>query len=82
MEDLISLLSQEDKDLFYNYITEYHDAPVREIEYLLRFWNENKQNLFHLMQDNFMLVREINYNQADDEVEKLMEKKLYSKRES
>lgn len=82
MEDLISLLSQEDKDLFYNYISEYHDTPVRETEYLLRFWNQNKQNLFHLMRDSFMLEREIDYNQADNEIERLMDEKLYSKKES
>lgn len=75
MVDLFEKLSEEDRIKTYKYISCYagKDAdsinPAANLEYLLRFWNKNKQDLYKLLGNEVIISREVNFVASPDELE-------------
>ena len=81
--ELVNTLN--DKDLLRKWINRYagfdgtcrYDEAVADTDYLLRFWNKNKKNLFHLLGDKFIFEKEIIYSEPKDDLIGKMESLLY-----
>lgn len=65
----------ENKDELYDWILTYggfyeakFSAPTVSLEYLMRFWNGNKEKLYHLLDDHIILEKEIEYDRSQDEL--------------
>lgn len=75
MVDLFEKLSEEDRIKTYKYISCFagKDAefinPVANLEYLLRFWNTNKQDLYKLLGNEMIISREVNFIASAEELE-------------
>ena len=73
------------KDLLLKWINRYagfdesckHNEVEVDLDYLLRFWNKNKKNLFHLLGDKFIFEKEIIYSEPKDDLIEKMETLLY-----
>lgn len=71
---MFELFSDAEKEMMMRYISEYsgHDGdynhPSASLEYLLRFWNESKEKLFHMFGDKFILSKEVSYHIGEDEL--------------
>lgn len=63
---LYNNLSKLEKDLFYKYLKFYGEVnnlfPRNNLEAYLRLWNKNKQVLYHLLDKNFIIEKEIEYD--------------------
>ena len=77
MFNLREQLVKEDKDLMHDYIMyNLHTENVENIcdmDYLLRFWANNKMPLFHLLGDKIIVKKPITYEVSDDELENACE---------
>ena len=81
MEDLITLIPEEEKELLTDYVNMYMhstydtSAPNARtpIEYRLRFWNNNKQDLFKLLGGHIIISNKVHYTKSDDELEKMID---------
>ena len=51
-------------------------CKVADLEYRLRFWNENKGTLYHLLNDNFILEKEVLFGKSIYELEDQIDKYL------
>lgn len=75
------------KDAIQNYLYLYagygdtkHGAQVASLEYLLRFWEESKENLYHLLDDNFIIEKPIEYKEDPADIENAVyQEKHYGK---
>ena len=68
---LFENLSENDKNLIYNFIQQYGPIPgsriynkTASLEHLLRFWNADKEWLYELMGGNFILEKQITYTKS------------------
>lgn len=74
MPMLTELLSQDEKNMFMAYVKAYAGGggeccyPTASVEYLLRYWDANKQKLFHTFGDKFILSKEIEFEEDRDEL--------------
>lgn len=74
MPMLTELLSQDEKNMFMSYVKAYAGRnsdncyPNVSVEHLLRYWDTNKQKLFHAFGDKFILSKEIEFAQDHDEL--------------
>lgn len=75
MPNLFELLPQHDKDLMYKYICNYSDIggasnkPAVSLEYLMRYWNNEKQNLYKMLGDNFIISKRVSYTRSAEAVD-------------
>ena len=74
MPNLFELLPQHDKDLIYKYISNYADVggssyqPTTSLEYLMRYWNNEKQNLYKMLGNNFIVSKRVSYSRSAEAV--------------
>lgn len=74
MPMLTELLSQDEKNMFMSYVKAYAGRgadncyPNVSVEYLLRYWDINKQKLFHAFGDKFILSKEIEFAEDTEEL--------------
>lgn len=78
-------LTQEDKDLIEKYIKEYGpkyenslNTPMAPISHILKTWNENKENLFHIFGNKLVLEKEIEFIKPKEEIKDEIEDLVYS----
>lgn len=82
---LFNLLSEEDKDKIWGYINKYggEDAhpmtPDVDLEYLLRFWNENKTYLCKVFGNKLILEKDIDIECPETILMEGMENALWPK---
>jgi len=67
---LFDKLTEEDKELIDTYIENFAgcNGPREDLEYILREWDTQKEKLYHLFGDNFILKKEIAYNANEDDL--------------
>ena len=70
-----SQLTQTDFDMIH-YRT-YHNCSA---EYLLRFWNNNKQKLFELLDNQLIYSTQIEYSRSDEDTKTLIHQQLLDTR--
>lgn len=72
MEDLRAFIPQLEKEHLTEYINYYIDSNCGnlcdDIDHLLRFWANNKIDLYHLLGNNITLSREVNYEIDNEEL--------------
>ena len=80
---LVEKLSAEDRAAIQQYIHFYSvrenrpDSAMAPLEHILRFWDTAKSEyLYHLFGEKFILEKEIEFVQSEDEKSALMEEKL------
>lgn len=82
MIDLFEKLPEQDKDKFWNYLRYYSNGdkiiPKNNLNYYLRYWNENKQALFKAFNNQFILKKEIKVNASDDFLRNELDKEFYN----
>lgn len=68
---LFDKLKEEEVKAFIDYITECGEKSrvTATPEYLLRHWNENKQELFYILQENLILKKHIVFSKSVEDVE-------------
>ena len=78
-------LTQKDKDLIEKYIKDYGPeycdeltTPMAPLSYILRTWNENKENLFHIFGNKLVLEKEIEFIKPKGEIKNEIENLVYS----
>lgn len=84
MEDLIKFIPEEEKNLLNDYVNMYmysqYDTDTEDacssIEYRLRFWNNNKQNLFRLLGNNIIISNKVHYKKSDAELERMIDEMM------
>lgn len=82
--NLRDLLSEEDKNKIDYYISRFAETPDIEpsenrasVDYILRIWDANKQKLFHMFGDKFILERSFSFKQSDELLEEPITHLLY-----
>ena len=83
--NIYDMLTYGDRELILNYIDEYaymddDDNRTASLDHLLRFWAKNKENLFHLFGDKFILERDITFRMSADEICRIMDKDYSNER--
>ena len=78
---LFTRLSDTDKHLFWQYLSTYGDEgrgvlPEEDLEYFLRYWNENKEPFFRAFNNKFIIKKEICFSKSIDELAKEMRSNL------
>lgn len=84
MEDLTKFIPEEEKNLLNDYVNMYmysqydtsYEDPCSSIEYRLRFWNNNKQNLFRLLGNNIIISNKVHYKKSDAELERMIDEMM------
>ena len=82
---LFNLLSEEDKDKIWGYINKYGGEDARpmtpdvDLEYLLRFWNENKTYLCKVFGNKLILEKDIDIECPETILMEGMENALWPK---
>lgn len=69
MENLFDLLTAEDKDKIKTYIEFFTYEQVNNLEYVLRFWSQEKAQLFSLLNNSFILKRNVAFSKPSVEIE-------------
>lgn len=68
MIDLYNFISENEKTLITEYIKEYSKPIEAPLDYILRIWNEYKQNLFKLFGgESLILEKEICFNKSSED---------------
>ena len=72
----IEKITSDEKELFAQIIEEYSD-PINpgfdefnrdNFDFVLRFWNQNKQTLFKVLKENLILEKEIVFTMSPEEL--------------
>lgn len=80
---LFEQLSDFDKDLIEEYIRHYAidvnpaQAPA-DLSYILRIWDSENENLYHLLGDNLIIHKSITYEKDRDELENELCQELFN----
>ena len=80
--NLFELLSSNEKDMMEKYIDTYlssnDDGNYRtaSLEYIMREWAQEKENLFHLFGDRFIISQEVSFVRSEDELAMDLDNKL------
>ena len=80
--NLFELLSSDEKDMMEKYIDAYlfsnDDGNYRtaSLEYIMREWAKEKENLFHLFGDRFIISKEVSFSRSEDELAMELDNKL------
>lgn len=80
---LFGKLSDTDKHLIQSWITDYAHDDVNSsdgqapLSYLLRYWDNNKVNLYHMFGDNFILSKQIMFEKDASDMEREVSDSLY-----
>lgn len=82
---LFEQLSELDQNLIEEYIRHYSidTNPAKEpasLSHVLRIWDSNKENLYHLLGDNLIIHKTITYEKDQDELENELCQALFSQR--
>jgi hypothetical protein len=83
MENLFEKLPEAERKLIEKYIKCYNGyngysiGMSASLERILRFWDSNKQDLYTLFENNFIISKEISFKRATDEIEQDMETLVY-----
>lgn len=79
---LFELLSDTEKDMMEKYIDAYlfsnNDGNYRtaSLEYIMREWAQQKETLFHLFGDQFIISQEVSFTRSEDELSIELDHKL------
>ena len=73
MEDLFNKLENKEElinwiDLYAGFGESNYSRPIATLDFLMRFWDENKQTLFKLLDNNIILEREIKYDRNETDL--------------
>ena len=74
MANLFELLSKEDCEKIEEYIRNFaglggdSSDMKASLDYILRFWAYNKQNLYKMLGDNLIISRKVNYSRSYEEM--------------
>ena len=74
--DLRTLLTERERNIFCDLVNlnaDNRDHRIscypEDLDYCLRFWNENKQTLFKVFQNKLILEKEVVYESSDEQLE-------------
>lgn len=71
--DLFNKLPEKDREMMLDYIDAFASKRGNQrsasLEYIMRVWNENKQNLYHLFGDNFIISKPVSFTRSTDQLE-------------
>ena len=71
MVNLYEKLPERDVDILHKYMEvfgNYYVIKRCRMDYLLRYWNENKQQLYSLLGENFILEKSISYTRSQEDL--------------
>lgn len=80
--DLLTRLSEEDKDLIHHYIawygggdcnTDYYAIDRNRMDYFLRYWATAKEPFYKMFGEKFILKKEISFTKNIDDLEEEMD---------
>lgn len=80
---MFDCLTIQEQNMIMNYIECYageggYEKGVRaSLPYILRFWEQNKQPLFDMFNQQFIISKPVSYNKAEDELIKEMNTVMY-----
>ena len=81
--NLFELLSSDEKDMMEKYIDAYLFSKNDEgnyrtasLEYIMREWAQEKENLFHLFGNRFIISQEVSFVRSEDELAMDLDNKL------
>jgi hypothetical protein len=81
--NLFEMLPKEDVRLMKTYLDWYgdHDGerpamPLEDMNYFLRFWSEEKINLFHMLGNQLIVKREMVFNKSLEELAREVDQKM------
>lgn len=72
--ELRELITEEEYEALDDYRNEYafqgfkHNEYMKPIKDILTYWNDNKQDLYHLLGDNLIISKQFNYVKSEKEV--------------
>lgn len=75
MSDLYKALPQEEVDLFHTYLRYYScgaPLPRDSMDYFLRYWSEEKTNLYRMFDNKFIIKREVKFEKPSGELQEEM----------
>ncbi len=81
MNTLFEKLPQYDIDMtrfYFNRYGDWYDCKQAPMEYIMRFWAQNKMPLYQMFNENFILEKEIHFTISEDELMNEMYKKIYN----
>lgn len=77
---LLNNLKQEEKKNIYNYIRTYANEgnePSVDVDCLLRFWVQNKEDLYKLFGNQFIVEKKVEISAPKHDLEDKLEKKMW-----
>lgn len=72
--NIFNELPQKDIEFLHNYLVNYSDGgetgtlPCHKMEYWLRYWSENKEHLYKMFGNQFILKREIEFAKCREDI--------------
>ena len=75
---LYQMLSQEEIDTIQSFICRHsgYGGMANDIEWVLRYWSSNKQRLYKMFNNNFVLRKRVSYSPSEDEKNVAMQRAM------
>lgn len=74
---LYNALPGYDKTMILSYFEHYGDSCPGDLEHILRYWAENKEDLFHAFGDKFILKKDVYFEKDEETLTSDMTDKIF-----
>jgi hypothetical protein len=79
--EIFERLPENEKDMICKYINAYasdNNTMSAPLSHILRFWNQNKVSLYHMLGDNFIISKDIVYERDVEQLTKELEDIIFA----
>ena len=79
--EIFERLPENEKDMICKYINAYasdNSTMSAPLSHILRFWNQNKVSLYHMLGDNFIISKDIVYERDVEQLAKELDDAIYA----